>query len=129
MKFKEILLIDDNDIDNFINKRVVAIEKVAEIITIKNSPIDALHYLRTKEEKFPELIFLDIKMPVMDGFGFLEEFSKFAIDKIENCAIVMLSSSYNSVDIKASERHTYVIKFLIKPLNNTKLREVMKLLS
>ena len=76
MTIKEILLIDDNDIDNYINKLIVAKEKVVEKITIKNSPIDALQYLRSKEGEFPELIFLDIKMPEMDGFGFLDEFFK-----------------------------------------------------
>lgn len=128
MTIKEILLIDDNDIDNYINKLIVAKEKVVEKITIKNSPIDALQYLRTKEGEFPELIFLDIKMPEMDGFGFLDEFSKFTEVKKEKCSIVMLSSSCNNSDLEAAKKNPYLIKFLIKPLNNSKLSEVLKLL-
>lgn len=128
MKIQEILLIDDNDIDNFINKKMVTIEHIAEMVTVKNSPIDALDYLKNKENKFPELIFLDIKMPKMNGFGFLEEFSKFTDDKKEKCAIVMLTSSYNHADIEAAEKNAHVIKFLIKPLNSSKLKEVVKLL-
>lgn len=127
MAIKKILLIDDNDIDNYINKKVIAKEYVATEIIVKNSPIDALHYLSTKEGDFPELILLDIKMPEMDGFEFLEEFSKFHTDKKEKCSIIMLTSSHNGGDIEAAKNNPYVIEFLTKPLNNTKLSKVLKL--
>lgn len=119
-------MIDDNEIDNFINKSVVANEQIAEMITVKSSPIDALHYLDNKESNFPELILLDIKMPVMSGFEFLDEFSKFTEDKKKQCVIVMLSSSHNNTDIEAAKENIHVKEFLVKPLNNIKLNEVLK---
>ena len=74
MKFKNILLVDDSEMDNYINGYVVKEMEIAETITVKNSAIDALTFLEHPENLFPELIFLDIRMPKIDGFGFLENF-------------------------------------------------------
>ncbi|MEB8329054.1 response regulator [Flavobacteriaceae bacterium KMM 6897] len=124
----EILLIDDNYIDNFINKKIVAKENIADTITVMLSPIEALDYLANKKDRFPDLILLDIKMPQMDGFEFLIEFSKFPEFKKANCSIVMLSSSQNIMDIATAKKNPHVIDYLIKPLDPSKLNDLLKLL-
>lgn len=126
MNINEILLIDDNNIDNYINKFIVERAKIGETITVKNSPIEALDFLKNKEGGFPELIFLDIKMPEMDGFGFLEAYSKFPEAKKNNSNIVMLTSSHNAEDIRKADENPYVKKYLIKPLDVSKLNDVLK---
>ena len=128
MKLKEIMLIDDNSIDNYIAKIVTEKENIAETITVKSSAIEALDYLKNKEGDFPELIFLDIKMPIMDGFGFLQEFSKFSVDKKADCAIVMLSSSISKMDMDVAENNQHVIDYLSKPINKDKLTKVYDIL-
>jgi CheY-like chemotaxis protein len=65
---------------------------------------------------FPDLIFLDIKMPIMDGFGFLEEFSKLPEIKNNKCSIIMLTSSSDQDDVDRALQHQVVKKFLTKPL-------------
>ncbi|MEN9908903.1 MAG: hypothetical protein RLZZ540_2052 [Bacteroidota bacterium] len=119
MKLKHVLLIDDNDIDNYVNNHIVTKSKIAEKITIKKSAIAALDFLKSIGENdvaFPDLIFLDISMPIMDGFGFLEEIIKFPNTIEKQCAVVMLSSSDNPNDIKRAMNFEVVIDFFTKPL-------------
>lgn len=122
------MLVDDNSIDNYVSKIVVEKENITETITVKSSAIEALDYLKAKTDNFPELIFLDIKMPIMDGFEFLHEFSKFTVDKIENSAIVMLSSSISNADVEAASNEQHVIEYLSKPLSKDKLAKVLDIL-
>lgn len=124
----EILLIDDNYIDNYINKKIVTKENIADTISVMLSPIEALDYLANKKDKYPELILLDIKMPQMDGFEFLSEFSKLPEEQKSKCRIIMLSSSHNMQDIEAAKKNPHVVEYLIKPLDASKLNAVIKLL-
>ena len=119
MKVKHVLLIDDNDIDNYVNNHIITKSKITEKITVKKSAIAALEYLKSIEEntiEFPGLIFLDISMPIMDGFGFLEEIIKFPQTIEKQCAVVMLSSSDNPNDIKRAMNFEVVMDFFTKPL-------------
>ncbi len=128
MTVNEILLIDDNYIDNFINKTIVAKENITEEITVMLSPLEALNYLKNKNRGFPELIFLDIKMPEMDGFEFLTEFEKLSDQQKAKCNIIMLSSSHNIQDIETAKKNPHVLEYLIKPLDPSKLNAILKLM-
>ncbi len=127
MKTTHILLIDDNDIDNFITHHVISKAEIAEKITVKNSAIEALEYLRTIRddfEQFPDLIFLDVAMPLMDGFGFLNEIIKFP-KLIENqCFVAMLTSSNNQDDIDRAMQYSVVKKYFNKPLKIEMLSDI-----
>lgn len=127
MNTKHILLIDDNDIDNFISHHIISKAKIAERITIKSSAIEALEFLNELKddfEQFPDFIFLDIAMPLMDGFGFLNEAVKFSKIIQNQCFVAMLSSSVNQNDIKRSMQYPFVKKFFNKPLKPDMLKEI-----
>jgi CheY-like chemotaxis protein len=122
-----VMLVDDNDTDNFISQRIIEITEFSQRIVIKNSGKSALEYLESNAnnpENLPEIIFLDINMPIVDGFVFLYEFDKFP-DQIKNhCKIIILSSSDNSRDIDKIVDNNYVIKFITKPLTEEALEEI-----
>lgn len=122
-----VLLVDDNDTDNFISKRIIEITKFAKRVEVRNSGKSALQYLEKEQnnpENLPNIIFLDINMPIVDGFVFLFEYEMFS-DAIKNhCKIVILSSSNNKRDIAKIVDNDYVIKFITKPLTEKSLQEV-----
>ncbi len=123
--FKKILIIEDNETDRYIAKRMIQKYHFSEETIIKESAPKALEYLLSIfniPESMPQLIFLDIRMPEMDGFGFLEEYAKFPVTIKTNCVILMLSSSLNEDDYRLAESSPYVKRFLNKPLNIEKMK-------
>lgn len=126
-----VMLVDDNDTDNFISKRIIELSKFAKRVEIKNSGKSALQYLEENQnnpENLPDLIFLDINMPIVDGFVFLFEFEMFPENVKNKCKIAILSSSDNKRDIEKIVDNDYVIKFITKPLSETALNELKNLL-
>ena len=122
-----VMLVDDNDTDNFISKRIIEITKFANRVEVSNSGQAALEYLRANEknlDNIPNIIFLDINMPVVDGFIFLYEFDKFNELIKSKCKIIVLSSSDNKRDIDKIVKDSHVIRFITKPLTEIALDEI-----
>ena len=122
-----VMLVDDNDTDNFISKRIIEITKFAERVEVMSSGKDALDYLKDNQnstQDLPSIIFLDINMPIVDGFVFLYEFDKFNELVKSKCKIIILSSSDNKRDIDKIVNNNHVIKFITKPLTEVALDEI-----
>lgn len=122
-----VMLVDDNDTDNFISKRIIEITKFASRVEVKGSGKAALDYLRENQNNIsnlPSLIFLDINMPIVDGFVFLYEFEKFNELVKSKCKVIILSSSDNKRDIDKIVNNNHVIKFITKPLTEVALDEI-----
>jgi len=122
-----VLLVDDNDTDNFISKRIIEITKFAKRVEVKSSGKGALDFLKEHQnnpENIPNLIFLDINMPIVDGFVFLYEFEKFNELVRSKCKVIILSSSDNKRDIDKIVNNNHVIKFITKPLTEVALDEI-----
>jgi CheY-like chemotaxis protein len=120
--YKTCLLIDDNYIDNFITRRILESSHFAEQIIVRQSPAEAIESLREGSLK-PDVIFLDIRMPVMNGFEFLREYDALLIDK-NDTKIFMLSSSLDPMDMKQSLGNKYITQFIHKPLTLKVLEEI-----
>ena len=108
-----VMLVDDNDTDNFISKRIIEITDFAGRVEVK---------LVRKHR--PAICLLDINMPVVDGFVFLYEFEKFRELVRTKCKVIILSSSDNKRDIDKIVNNNYVIKFITKPLTEGSLEEI-----
>ena len=124
-----VMLVDDNDTDNFIHKRVIELTKFAGTIIVKNSGKSALEYLETNKnalQLLPDIIFLDINMPIVDGFVFLYEFENFPEELKNKCKIIILSSSDSKRDIDRIVDNEYVINFITKPLSEESLSSLKK---
>ncbi|MCC8426569.1 response regulator [Mucilaginibacter sp. UR6-11] len=116
------LLIDDNYIDNFVTRRLLESSHFAEKIIVTESPTEAIKMLDNGTVK-PDVIFLDIRMPLMSGFEFLDAYDKLAIAKT-GIKIFLLSSSFDPTDIKRSTDNKYITHFIHKPLTYKILEEL-----
>jgi CheY-like chemotaxis protein len=126
MKYRTALLIDDDADSNFVNSWIVRKEFAEEVI-VKQSAEEALNYLKSKSryfEELPDVIFLDIRMPLMDGFDFLEEFNKLPDVVKSKCKIIMLSSSFDKNDYHKAIGNQYVYRYLNKPLSVEALADI-----
>ncbi|SDS06169.1 Response regulator receiver domain-containing protein [Mucilaginibacter mallensis] len=122
-RYKTCLLIDDNYIDNFVTSKILESGNFAENIIILQSPEQAIEALRNGSVH-PDFIFLDIRMPEMSGFEFLDEYEKISIENKDAIKIYMLSSSLDPTDIKQSLVNKYVCQFIHKPVTHKGLEEI-----
>jgi CheY-like chemotaxis protein len=123
-KYKKVLLIDDDSITNFINSTVVKKAGLGDLIKIVLNGQEALEYIKQDckaENNYPDLIFVDINMPVMDGFEFVKEFQKLKIKAVEEIEIVVLTTSSDPRDIQKTKK--LGIKILRKPLSIRMIEE------
>ena len=122
--YKRVMVVDDNHIDRYIATRNIQKYRFAEEVIVKESAKSALEFLQLLSEdpeKLPQLIFLDIRMPELDGFGFLEEYEKLPESVKSNCVVMMLSTSLNPTDHERAKGNKYVKRFLNKPLDKEKI--------
>jgi CheY-like chemotaxis protein len=114
-----VLLIDDDEITNFISVAVIERTNKFSHIEIAGSGKEGLEYLQTclsEKKNLPSLILLDINMPIMTGWQFLEELERFADRVLEKAKIFMLSSSQNPEDLLKANKHPFLSGFIRKPL-------------
>jgi CheY-like chemotaxis protein len=127
-KIKSVLLVDDDNINNFINERLIKKLAMTQYVNIAVNGEEALDFLKKKnssKEPMPELILLDINMPVMDGFEFLKEYEKLDLPDKEKVVITMLTTSTNPGDMDKFNKAN-VASYINKPLTEPKLIEIMK---
>lgn len=122
------MLVDDDPNDNFFHERVIKKSDAADLVVAKQTGNDALEYLKSKkdnEDLHPDLIFLDINMPGMNGWEFLEEYSKLDEYFKSRTIVVMLTTSENPDDQKKAIEMNIASDFKIKPLTQKMLEETI----
>lgn len=128
-KISGVFLIDDDSINNFINARLIKRTNVSDDLAICLNGKEAIAYLNKllqEKKECPSLILLDINMPVMDGFEFVEAFQELEFANKNEVVIVMLTTSQNSMDIERVNTSKSISGYINKPLTEEKIRNVIE---
>jgi two-component system, NarL family, nitrate/nitrite response regulator NarL len=127
---EKTVLIDDSDIDLFIQRRFLEVYNFSNELLLYKSAEEALGWLKNNNgEAAPDIIFLDLNMPEIDGFSFLKNFKELP-EKIKlKSKIVVLTSSNSSKDREQAFSFKNVIQFITKPLKQTDIEELKKLIT
>lgn len=130
-KYNYVMLLDDNELDNFINQKTIEANHFSNKIYVNTSSKSALEFLNNleissidKSNIFPEVIFIDINMPMIDGFQFIDKFKETFPDRFKTIKMVILTSSISLIDKEKSSKISKNIIFLNKPLTKDALNQI-----
>jgi CheY-like chemotaxis protein len=128
-KVHSIMLVDDNADDNYFHKRVILKSAAADVVLVMQSGEEALEYLIANQQgdskNLPNLIFLDINMPGMNGWEFIEQYKKLDTTLQSNIFIVMLTTSANPDHSTLAKSEVALADFRTKPLSKEMLDEIL----
>jgi CheY-like chemotaxis protein len=119
-KFETVMIIDDNTIDIYISSRMITKNNFGKKVLEYSDSEEALKYLQKNQDTIsalPQVIFVDIYMPGMSGFQFLEEYDKLSADLKNYCKVFIISSTIDDFDIARAQSDTNVVSFQVKPIN------------
>jgi len=122
-------IIDDDNMYISLLKKIIELKKLSQNLLVFSNGKEALDHFKSilpgnDAEKIPEIIFLDVNMPVMDGWQFLEEFLQIENKTKKSITIYVVSSSIDPKDYKKAKTFSSVTDYLIKPINISKIEEI-----
>jgi CheY-like chemotaxis protein len=125
--YQTVMVIDDSKLELFLAETMIRTSMFGEKIVACHTGEEALDYLRTNEhdpEKIPQVIFVDIYMPVMSGFDFLDKYTELSEAIRSRSKIIMFSSSQAHEDYMRMKQYPIIRKFLSKPLSLAMFNEI-----
>ncbi len=125
-KLNTILLVDDDPDDNLFHQIVINGMDIVDNIDIARNGIEALEYLKKEGRIPPELIFLDLNMPWMNGWEFLGQYKSLSTAQKSKVLIVILTTSANPDDVRRAKEIQEVTGFETKPLSEKLLNEILQ---
>lgn len=125
---KKVYLIDDDDIYVFLTKKTILKVKQDVEVEVFSDGLKAITHLKQikdQPELLPDVIFLDLNMPVMDGWEFLEEYEDISASFSRKNQLYIVSSSISPHEIERAKNIPTVSEFIIKPLVKEKFMEIL----
>lgn len=124
---RRIAIVDDDDIFQFTTKIKLQKNKLAEEVLFFHDGGEMLEYIEESSiDDLPEIILLDINMPIVDGWDFINLFQKLDKSKQNKMQIYMLSSSINPDDVRRAEESSYINDYITKPIRDKDLKIIFK---
>lgn len=131
-KYKHVMIIDDNELDNFINSKIIESSMFSKKIYVNTNGKSGLEFLENLiktlgddfENIYPEVIFIDLNMPILDGFQLLEAINKINNKTLNKSKLVVLTSSAHPDDNKKTKSINASVIYLNKPLTAEMLKNI-----
>ena len=126
-QFGQVLLIDDSEIDILVNRRLIELTRFASNVTVTSSGEEAMHYLREEcasSQHAPDWIFLDMHLPMMSGYDFIEEFKTLPSFIKDKTKIIILSVFQKQERLQKLFENDFVAGQLEKPLIQQSLKDL-----
>lgn len=123
-KVQRLFIVDDDNLFTHITSLVVGDSDLVEEVKVYSNGKEVYDYLQINQhapEKLPDVILLDLSMPIMDGWGFLDKFMKLNLNAAKEIEIYICSSSISPEEIEKARSMSVVSDYIIKPLTTKKL--------
>jgi CheY-like chemotaxis protein len=124
-----ICIVDDDEVYKFFVKKIIEIKGLADNVLTFPDGEEAYNYIKENKgnpDLLPDIIFLDINMPIMDGFLFMEEYTKLKHEINKEIAIYMVTSSIDIIDLERSKKYTEITDFITKPISAEVLEKIIR---
>lgn len=128
--FEKVYIIDDDEVSVFLAQTMLEAEGFAREYETFQNPCDAIHQLlpilqQEQTESIPNVIFLDLNMPQMDGWHFMDRLSPHAELLKQNSRLYILTSSLDSMDVRKAKTYDFLAGFLQKPLEESDIQHIL----
>ncbi|MGZ5255645.1 MAG: response regulator [Flavitalea sp.] len=126
--FDKVMVIDDNALDLYIAAKLITSNNFSKHVLEYNNASAALEYLTENQENtdlLPRIIFVDIYMPLMDGFEFLENYKLLSPTLTDHCKIIMVSSTIDDRDISRAKQDQSISLFSVKPITKRVFDDIL----
>ncbi|MDF1692165.1 MAG: response regulator [Zhongshania sp.] len=128
-KLEKIILVDDSSADNYYHQMIIEKARICKTVTSYTLAAEALNTIGSAiklKQRLPELIFLDLNMPAINGWEFLDRYEGIVPQDLRQPVIIILSTSVNPSDHERAESHPAVSAYCSKPLNADKLQDIVE---
>jgi CheY-like chemotaxis protein len=122
-------IIDDDRVYHFILTSIINKNKLADSILSFMDGEEAIQYFtnnKTEHEKIPDIVFLDINMPIMDGWMFVEAYTRIKRDITKKSIIFMASSSVDPIDIERAGKISEITDYIVKPIKYEEVKKIFE---
>ena len=126
MENRQLCIIDDDEIYQFTTKRMIELKGLTESVESFVNGEEALNWLKNNEDSWPDVIFLDINMPIMDGWTFLQELRSVPGNPQDKIDIYMVTSSSDALDHKKASEFPEIKEYIVKPFTFEKLKHCIQ---